>query len=1617
MYTDLVHVSASSTGSVTIHSELARCTAKLDQSFPPTQLNAQELAKAAKLQVSKSLACFIESQCPFGPIDQVQLEHQVQLDTSTYLQVLRIYAPVFYLTLEYKLGDSVITRFTLEETSPRALVLSDLQAALSPAGINMSIPTFQLEIGGAERTVEIQYSNVALPAFSIVVSNTSVPAYKMLVEQILLRSAPRIRLAPRQVSKVYQANSSSMNSTAPPTTVIPSTRPPTLANYSSQCVDCVERYLKGACRRSVFCQSIMLPCVAQSLISVYSSIYTGTVDVRASIAECIELSSNSERGFFYDWWAPLKRFFVCFAREKCPTNTADALTTEMSVLHVEPGTIEFVYASASTSTPLERATAVLEIMQSGPGSSFSLASPYYFTGYRSGLINVLQHMTQGRAATFTVDVEELPQSSSGGSDSDAGVSIGSGSTGVYSRSTSNSGSNHGSAGVDGASTSNSGSSHGGAGVEAGSTGSSSRSGHDTAGEDAGSTSDSGTHSGSATAGVDTDSADVGTGSTSRSGSHSGEAGVDAGSDSSGGSEDGSAGVDAGRSRSNSRDQASAGVDADSTNNSGSGTGSAGVGAGSTSGGSDDAGNGYPSSVRRFRVRIAYSDEFLGFIPTISGTQIVAGSTRIIQPKISVRPADTPTGPRKLNWGALRAMLQTESQHGTTALSRNQCDRNFATSCQQVQVCQQQVVPCLLTNLPRAGSEFSVYGTDLNFVQATYQCSWSSDATRPVTHLVACYEDAQWATGADAATHSPTHLRTAVARQRFQVNEASSAVSLQTRVSARIYAPGGANGATLIPFAETLEELRSLLGDVTAASEINVRLSSDSSRVGPHEFEIEYERALGTLPSIQGTSDNRLAVKPDSIGSLTVLFTSDNSLLQTSMHFLLGAFERALSCNSVCEEYFKACVTGDSQTSLNCRERILPCVSNALSNLESPTSGSTTAISIKDAVRQCSQLYTLQAFHPIQEFLLCYGSSSCTANNAYETGVVPSYLAFTPTSQLLHVELSGTAPTISMQPPGRANVLNFVIANKSNLHSLETFIKDELLNDTASNVAVLPMGSDGTSFAEYQIDYYGYMGALPSLSTGNGSESWQSEVGTGDLALTSPKPWNSSTLLYDRLQARLEAHLPRALQSQSRPCSSCFDMLTNCAPCRQTVLPCLMDKLSTTIDYTAGEFQQVEHGTGTEFGFAVRMCGVGLLFPQWALVGDAFQCLMDNACLLSDASNGADDPSSTFMIVKNASQAVFALDKDVIELQVAFQQEGTQFNPNAPGYVTIPLDRPDDYAALSQLLNEYLRDAGRAASIAGVTKFNEDFGLVLQEVTINYTGLYGYTPAFGSPVFEDIHAVHEYPATFTLQSLESTSPNWEPLVDELVVLSTTEVLAGECATCAASLFGCALTDIANGSCSFSAVSSRFTTCLRDSITRAEFAQALKGSAATVVDVTSHFTVCLDSFVENESSTGIRAENDLWFTTTDALACWEGNGCPFGPLSIVVSDTTMIQLTSSPHEETFTIHDATSFSAVFVVQATSSRTLTTESFTEASADSEIELLLAAVLPQNVHVAVEKIELDTEDGWTVQVSCSMLYLPAVSYTLGAGDATVTSSILGVWDVMLENVPLEASTMVSLF
>lgn len=371
-----INSSDETTSSMTISSDVAYCM----QQVASAAENDSALVVLAST-VNSQLSCFVRTQCPFGPVDLIQDSQVVQLDVTSYIQILRVHARAFQLSFEFQLGVHQIASASFSDATTAMELAWLLSSALQFTGINASVPTFSREAGGAEWTLEIRYLNVMVPDFSVSIDSDSIPAPATAIQQMILRSNPRLIVSPRRADKVahIKVNASSESNTT-----------------STDCAYCEITYL-SACATSKFCQNTMLPCVWEALDTNNSSNMT-TYDGQIDVTHMLRVCSSASTDVFYDWWRDLHDFFACYGHAQCAVSNNSSNTTQIIM---ERGIQQI--AASNNPTQLE-----LPIWPFAGGGLYSTARDYYeFSGNSTELEQVLMYMTQDLDADVTVQATAL----------------------------------------------------------------------------------------------------------------------------------------------------------------------------------------------------------------------------------------------------------------------------------------------------------------------------------------------------------------------------------------------------------------------------------------------------------------------------------------------------------------------------------------------------------------------------------------------------------------------------------------------------------------------------------------------------------------------------------------------------------------------------------------------------------------------------------------------------------------------------------------------------------------------------------------------------------------------------------------------------------------------------------------------------------------------------------------------------------------------------------------------------------------------------------------------------------------------------------------------------------
>lgn len=381
-YHKLLNTSTSSTyettSSMTISGDIAHCMQQVASAA------ANDNAPVGLTStVNYQLSCFARTQCPFGPIDLIQDSQMIQLDVTSYIQILRVHARAFHLTFEFQLGSNQIASVSFSDATTATAVSLLLSSALQPTGINASVSTFNREAGGAEWTLEIRYLNVMVPDFSVSIGSNSIPTPATAIEQMTLRSNPRLIVSPRRADKVTypKTNASSEFHTT-----------------STDCEYCETTYL-SACTTSKFCQNTMLPCVWGALNASNSSNMT-TYDDKIDVTHMLHMCSSASTGVFYDWWRDLHDFFACYGRAQCTVSNSSNAT----IMTMERG----VQQITASNDAMHLEVPIWPF--SGGGLYSTMRNSYAFSGNSTGLEQVLVYMTQDLATDVTVQTTALNES-------------------------------------------------------------------------------------------------------------------------------------------------------------------------------------------------------------------------------------------------------------------------------------------------------------------------------------------------------------------------------------------------------------------------------------------------------------------------------------------------------------------------------------------------------------------------------------------------------------------------------------------------------------------------------------------------------------------------------------------------------------------------------------------------------------------------------------------------------------------------------------------------------------------------------------------------------------------------------------------------------------------------------------------------------------------------------------------------------------------------------------------------------------------------------------------------------------------------------------------------------
>ncbi|KAJ8561865.1 hypothetical protein ON010_g7815 [Phytophthora cinnamomi] len=278
-----------------ISNELYRC---LPEGSSTTNADALGLLSA--------LSCFAETRCPFGPIALVQKTQAVVLETTSYIQLLRISprsSTVPSILISFNLGELLVG-----STEPINSTWSELEieAVIKEAvGLDVSVSSLS---GNGEWTLEIIYHNVFLPADSFVVvaavDDTSVES--ATIKQVIMEGGEaQLRTVPRNKSTIFMQ--SEIEPIGPSGTLLSD-------DACRKCAPAMKR-----CQDSLVCSSFSREILVPSLYSIDITQAKVLSDSPGGKTYEFDLVPTLQATLpeSFDAWDALAAELYCFADVKC----------------------------------------------------------------------------------------------------------------------------------------------------------------------------------------------------------------------------------------------------------------------------------------------------------------------------------------------------------------------------------------------------------------------------------------------------------------------------------------------------------------------------------------------------------------------------------------------------------------------------------------------------------------------------------------------------------------------------------------------------------------------------------------------------------------------------------------------------------------------------------------------------------------------------------------------------------------------------------------------------------------------------------------------------------------------------------------------------------------------------------------------------------------------------------------------------------------------------------------------------------------------------------------------------------------------------------------------------
>ncbi|KAL3659620.1 hypothetical protein V7S43_015296 [Phytophthora oleae] len=276
-----------------VTTEISRCLKDISTS---TSDNLHNILKA-----NSRLACFAATQCPFGPIALVQDARAIVLETTSYIQLVRITLSLMTtgIKIKFKVGQLLIaTSASILVSMSGSQIQQIIGEALSSTGMGVSVST---SIAGHEWTLDIIYRHVFFGekfTADAVINDNSVGSDTMN-QFVMEGGASQLRAVARDASKIFK------ESTAPTGTLSQGDGCQKCAPALARCLD------KAGCKSFVW--QILVP-----------SLRRNNTNYQLDLVPPLESILPVD----FDYWDDIAAEFYCLAEVRCDLEYDNVVDTD-----------------------------------------------------------------------------------------------------------------------------------------------------------------------------------------------------------------------------------------------------------------------------------------------------------------------------------------------------------------------------------------------------------------------------------------------------------------------------------------------------------------------------------------------------------------------------------------------------------------------------------------------------------------------------------------------------------------------------------------------------------------------------------------------------------------------------------------------------------------------------------------------------------------------------------------------------------------------------------------------------------------------------------------------------------------------------------------------------------------------------------------------------------------------------------------------------------------------------------------------------------------------------------------------------------------------------------------